>query len=108
MENKNQAPHIGEILKTYRKQKRIYQSGMSRALNVYYSTVNRYFKKPSMQTTTLWNVCHVLKHNFFADLAAMLPPEFSHGTNTADEKIAALEKEIEKLKIENEVLREIR
>ncbi|MFN0274266.1 MAG: hypothetical protein ACKVPJ_00850 [Chitinophagales bacterium] len=105
---KTESPHIGSMLQAYAKQKRTYKGAWARHQQVRRSTVSGYFKKPTMQTATLWDICHVLQYNFFADISALLPPEFAHAPNTADEKIALLEKEIEKLKIENNVLREVR
>ncbi len=105
--NEKTSPHIGDMLKQYVKQRRIYKAGWARHQNVQWKTVAGYLKKPSIQTKTLFAICHVLKYNFFADLAATLPPEYPHSPTTQDEKNLQLEKENEKLRIEIGVLREV-
>ena len=91
------APHVGQLLKNHIKQHRLHRAVLSRMLNRAYGTVYKYQQNKSMQTHILWELSTALKHNFFMDLAAQLPPDFS--TNAPDaslpllERIAALEEE---------------
>ncbi|HYV92872.1 MAG TPA: hypothetical protein VE978_13835 [Chitinophagales bacterium] len=48
-----------------------------------------------------------MKYNFFADLAAMLPPEFGSAATVPQQKIATLEKENEMLRGQVELLKEV-
>jgi len=101
-------PHTGEILRKYVKEKRIYQAAWARAQKVRASTVNSYFKKPTMQLETLFAICQVLNYNFIRDVADALPPELPSKTSTAQQlRIGELEKEIERLQIENALLKEL-
>ena len=50
-----------------------------------------------MQTNILWEISQVLKHNFFADIAALLPETFTTDVpdNTSkDELIASLQQQL--------------
>jgi hypothetical protein len=39
-----------------------------------------YGKNSTLQTAILWEICHALKHNFFADIAAQLPSHLHHAS----------------------------
>ena len=66
------------------------------------------FRRNSMQVSKLWNICTVLKHNFFYDLAHKFdsnnPQTNETVINQMQTQINELTKEVERLKIENEVL----
>lgn len=102
------SPHIGLMLKTYLRQKRLRRAVLARRLGKSYSTVYKYQETQNMHTHILWELCIILKHNFFHDLAAQLPPEFT--TNAPDptlplqERIAALEEENKLLRTKVETL----
>ena len=90
-------PHIGKMLRTHIKKHRLFRSVLARMLGKPDSVVLRYEKRESLQCSLLWELSLAIKHNFFADLAAQLPPDFT--TNAPDptlplqERIAALEEE---------------
>lgn len=63
---------VGLLLRNYIKQHRIYKSALARAVNRHPTTLQDLIKKPSLQTTILWEISVALKHNFFADIAAQL------------------------------------
>ena len=108
METLKKLPHIGEILKKYVKKNRIYQSAWARHQGVKFKTVNSYYKRPSLQVETLFNICQVLKYNFIREIADQLPAEFPpHATNPLQDENAALKKEIEMLKHEVEILNRV-
>lgn len=91
------SPHVGEMLSARIKARRISKAAVSRAMHRAPETILRFTQRPSLQTEILWQLCTVMKHNFFADLAAQLPPDFT--TNAPDptlplqERIAGLEEE---------------
>lgn len=102
-------PHLGQMLRTYVKANRVYQSPWARLQGVQFKTVNSYFKKATMQAGTLFTVCQVLKYNFFRDIADELPAEFPSKTPPAfTQRISELEKEVERLKIEIAVLERLK
>ncbi|MBK5214672.1 MAG: hypothetical protein JJE55_13535 [Flavobacteriaceae bacterium] len=90
-------PHIGNMLRTHLKKHRLFRSVLARMLGRDYAVVLKFEKKDSLQCSLLWELSMAIKHNFFADLAAQLPPDFS--TDAPDptlpfqERIAALEEE---------------
>jgi len=102
-----QSPHIGEMLKKFTEEKRTHKAAWARHQQVYKSTIMRYFKKPSMQVTTLFTISQVLKYNFLRAIADALPPEYPPFDNATYTENAALKKEIEKLKDENALLKEM-
>ena len=60
-----------------------------------------------MQTSILWELSQVLKHNFFADIAAMLRETFTTDVpaNTSkDELIASLQQQLNTVIAERDVL----
>ncbi len=95
------APHIGRVLKEYISKKRLNRGVLAKMLARSYSTVYKYQESPSMQTNILWELSTAMKHNFFMDLAAQLPPEFT--TNAPDPTLALLE-HIADLEEENKLL----
>lgn len=66
----------------------------------------RQLRKPSMQVAMLYEFSHVLKHNFFEDLAAGLPVEYSKAALETSHKHSAMEEEINRLLQENELLKQ--
>lgn len=102
--------HAGQLLKNYIKTKKIAKSALARALNINPSTVISHTKSGSMKTDTLLRYCVVLKHNFFTDIAAMLPTAFTTTAPPDAEKdalIAALREEVKILKVERDLLKEV-
>ncbi len=101
-------PHIGKMLHTHIKKHRLFRSVLARILGRDYSTVHKYEKKETLQCKLLWELSLAIKHNFFADLAAQLPPDFtSYAPDTTlplQERIAALEEENKVLKTKVETL----
>ena len=53
----NTAPHIGQMIKTHVKNKRLFQSVWARMQGVDPTTVANYLKNPSMRTDTLYIIC---------------------------------------------------
>ena len=99
--------HTGTLLRTYFENKRTRKAVLARLLGVTNSAIIGYQKKESVQTKTLLALSTILKHNFFMDIALMLPPEYSTTKNVFEEKnneIEALKEEVKKLTIERDVL----
>ncbi|MBJ7428212.1 MAG: hypothetical protein JHD28_04545 [Bacteroidia bacterium] len=82
---------------------------MDRSIQKPQNTTVRYQKQESLQSSVLMALCHALKHNFFADIAALLPQEYTTNAPTNSEqtnKIAELEQEIIMLNREKNLLLE--
>lgn len=102
--------HVGQLLKSYIDKHRIYKSVLARKINKFDSTIIYYQKNASIQTAVLLELSQVLQHNFFADIAAQLPTNYTTNApidNTKDERIAQLTQENALLKAQNQVLVEI-
>lgn len=100
-------PNVGEMLKNYIKTNRKYKSGIANWLGVKRSSVNKYVGRRDMKISTLWRLCHVLKYNFFADLGAQLPEEFTPVTeNPLQARITELEKQKSDLELQVKTLKE--
>ncbi len=80
------APNIGVTLKSYLKARGLNQAELGRRTNRSTTTVHAHMKRKSMQTAILWEMCHALKHNFFADLAGQLPEDYK---SEAQSRLAA-------------------
>ncbi|MEC4048241.1 hypothetical protein OX284_002270 [Flavobacterium sp. SUN046] len=104
------AIHIGKILKSYIDSHRIYKSVIARRIQKKDSEILRYQKRSSIQTNLLLELCHVLKHNFFADIAHLLPLDYSKNTfddTIKEEEITQLKQQIQLLEKEIAILKEI-
>jgi hypothetical protein len=105
---REKAPNIGETLKKYCKEKRIYKAAWSRHQGVRKETITSYFKKPTMQIATLFTICQVLNYNFFRAIANALPPDMPPiEKNPLQQELDNAHKEIEKLKLKIEVMEEM-
>lgn len=104
----SEMPHIGNMLQAYIDRNRTYQAALARAIHREPQTVLKYKKNHSIQTAILWELCHALKYNFFADLAAALPDTFGRSNNDAldekDKAITALQAEVTRLQQEKDLL----
>ena len=101
--------HVGKILKSYIDKHKIAKSALARKIKRGDSTVIHYQKSASIQISIVNELCHALKHNFFADLAVQLPPTYTTNApadSTQKDRIAALEQENTILKAKNEALME--
>ncbi len=101
------APHTGEMLKHYFDARRTRKSVLARLMKRAPNTVASYTGQPSIQTAILWELCIHLKHNFFADIAAQLPADFSTNVPvdvSKDARIAELEERLKIAEAERDVL----
>ena len=99
--------HFGEMLHTYFEDKRIRRAVLARLLNLGLKALMQHEKNESIQTKRLLEICTHLKHNFFMDIALMLPKEYSTTQNpfeAKNQKIAQLEEELKLIKAERDVL----
>jgi DNA-binding Xre family transcriptional regulator len=99
--------HTGKFISNYIENKSISKAGLARALNISPQTVEYRVKTATIPTDFLLKMCHALNHNFFADIAQMLPETYSTSTEVIDVKaieIANLKQEINMLNREKELL----
>ncbi len=101
--------HAGQLVKNYITTHRIYKSALDRVMNKPKNTTIRYQKQESLQSSVLIALSHALKHNFLADLAALLPESYTTDApkdNSQAQRIAELEEQIRILQAEKLVLLE--
>jgi transcriptional regulator with XRE-family HTH domain len=99
--------HVGELIKNYLTVNKISRAALARELNVGDGTILSYQKSSGGNNSTLLLLCHALKHNFFADIAALLPKTYTTTApidHSSSLKIAELKQEITILKAEKAVL----
>jgi hypothetical protein len=99
--------HTGNMLKAFFAIRRTRKSALARHLNRNKNSVLNFQKNSSIQTAILWEISMVLKHNFFMDIASKLPADFTTDApinSEKDERILALEKQVELLTAERDVL----
>lgn len=103
--------HIGNLIHTLFENRRIRRAALARHLNIRLESLMKYETKESIQTKRLLEICHQLKHNFFMDIAQTLPADYASNKNIFEEKdqqIAQLQKEVEKLSIERDILLKVK
>ena len=101
--------HAGDILKNYIDTHRIYKSALNRTLNKPQNTVLRYQKQASLSSEVLIDLSHALRHNFLADLAALLPESYTTDApkdSSYQQRIAELEAQLTIVQAEKSVLLE--
>lgn len=106
----HEMPHLGQMLRHHLKTNKLYRSSLARALNRTDAAMLRYEKYPSLQARLLWELSMALKHNFFADIADQMPKGFTTevvADTAKDDRITALEREVEILSKQLEVLKEV-
>ncbi|MCF8257175.1 MAG: hypothetical protein K9J06_06460, partial [Flavobacteriales bacterium] len=86
---------------------RYYKSALARDIGMHYETVVNFMRRPDNKVSYLWRICHALRYNFFADLAAQLPPTMPSAPNAKDARIAELELQLREMAIERDTLQRI-
>lgn len=102
--------HIGQLLKNYIDSNKIFKSVLARKLNSRDAQIIRYQKSASLKTEILLALCHAMKHNFFTDVAALLPADYSTDVpkdTTAEDQINQLKDQIKTLEAERNVLKQV-
>jgi hypothetical protein len=102
-------PHsdTGAMLKQYFDHKRIRKAALARKLNVASNKLDYALKQKTIQTQFLWDLSIALEHNFFQDIAAMLPTSYSVSQPQnidLKNKILQLEQQVSVLEVEKELL----
>ena len=100
--------HTGQLIKQKINGQLKSRSTLAREMGVPGTSIYAYEKRPSIQTNKLLRMCTVLRHNFFADLANLLPADYTVSVPLAREELLQQQSiEIEKLRLENKLLKEL-
>ncbi len=102
--------HIGKYLTQIIEQKKLKRSEITSLMGVQYSAFYGYENRPSLQYSIVYRLCLAMKYNLFLDIANTLPADFEHNlnlTSAKDDLLKQLQDENQKLKWENDLLKEI-
>lgn len=110
MENKPKTIHIGNLIHKFIKKNNIVRTTAARRMGLPNTVFYAYEKRESLQASNLLRICHAFKYNFFMDIANALPEDYAFDStprNSRDFVINEQAEEIKKLKLENELMKEL-
>ena len=102
--------HIGSMIHQYIENNKIVRTFAARKMGLPNTVFYAYEKRPSLQASNLLRICHSFQYNFFMDVANSLPEGYGFDKNLRNSKdfiIAEQQEEIKKLKLENELMKEL-
>ncbi len=98
-------PHIGNLIKKELVRQNVDFAELAGKLQIHRTGPGQYVKQMSVQVGVLWKIGLALNHNFFAKLAASFPVAAVNEAHEAE--VAALKKELEEVKIQMELYKDI-
>lgn len=105
MENKI---HIGKIITDGIEKKEMLRTVIARSMGVPNTNIYAFEKRPSLNSINILKLCHAMRHNFFRDIADLLPADYTMAQTDPKEKIIAEQAEtIRNLERENNLLKEL-
>lgn len=100
--------HIGNLVHWHIVQRHIKKKEVALHLGVIPTTLNQYFKQPSLQTIILWRLSQAVHFNFLMYLGQKLGVDFETDKEKAlKATLAEKEETIKKLEIELNLLKKI-
>jgi hypothetical protein len=100
--------NTGEIIENLTYKLKMSNVNIERAIGRSGSAMNRFIRKPSIQTSILIDMCYAMKYNIFQEIANALPSDFAKTDNNAAAKLAEkqdYENRIGHLEEENKILK---
>ena len=100
----------GELLSSYCNRNRIYKSALARKTGIGYQSLIKHLKSETLRLDTLLKLSEGLGHNFLMDIAVQLPKDYTTDAPidlTTANKIEALERKIELLEAEKQLLLQV-
>lgn len=102
--------HIGNMIKNYINKYNLTRTAIARQMNTPNTAIYAYEKRKYIHCQTLMRICLATRYNFFMDIANSLPKDFGSNSKLVSEKDALIEQqkeEINKLTLENNLLKEL-
>lgn len=102
--------HFGSLLAAYIKKRKVPKAALGRKIGKNGDRILKYEKRKALDSDAIMELSIALKHNFFADIALLLPKEYTKEVPEEallKTQISVLEREIEILKAEKAVLMEV-
>ena len=107
MKNEQKKINMGELLNFHMESRFIRSQQLAKLLGKTGQTITAYRTTSVMRSDMIAEISYALKHNFFQDIANLLPVEFTVNTelNSNNQRyVNQLEEENKVLKIQNELL----
>ena len=102
------ALHVGNLIAWMIQEKNLKKKDIAQYLAVLPTTLNQYFKQPSVQVAILWRLSKALNYNLLMDVGERLKIPFETKLEKQlKEDLAAKNAELEHLKIELNLLKRI-
>ena len=102
--------HVGSMIYNLIERKNLKRTDVARKIGIPSTAIYANEKQGSLQTRNLIRMSHALKYNFFMDIANLLPREYEWSSELVSDKDLLLKQqaeEIQKLKWENDLLKEL-
>ena len=102
--------HIGSMIKAYIEKNNVMRTTVARKMGLPNTVFYAYEKRASLQSSNLMRICEAFQYNFFMDVANALPESYGFDAslrNSKDFIIAEQEAEIKRLKLENDLMKEL-
>ena len=104
----NDVLHIGNLIAWIIQENKIKKKDISNALQILPTTLNQYFKQPSVQTAILWRLSLATNYNFLMYLGEKLNIAYETKTEAAlKQEIATKKEQIKKMEIELELFKKL-
>ena len=104
----NDVLHIGNLIAWIIQENKIKKKDVSNALQILPTTLNQYFKQPSVQTAILWRLSLATNYNFLMYLGEKLNIAYETKAEAAlKQEIATKNEHIKKMEIELGLLKSI-
>jgi hypothetical protein len=104
----NDSLHIGNLIAWIIQEKHLKKAGIAQKLNIAPTTLNQYFKQPSVQVGILWRLSTAMEYNLLADVADRHPVTFETQKEAAlKQTLSEKDEELKTLKIELNLLKKI-
>jgi hypothetical protein len=104
----NDVLHIGNLIAWIIQENKIKKKNVSDALQILPTTLNQYFKQPSVQTAILWRLSLATNYNFLMYLGEKLNIPYETKTEASlKPEIATKNEQIKKMEIELNLLKKL-
>jgi len=84
--------HVGKMLSDFYKDKKISMTEIGQAFGSEGTTISYHRKREELNTGIILKYSMFFKHNFFLDIGAKLPKDFTTNAPKAQEELAIIEK----------------
>ena len=99
---------IGNLIAWIIQEKHLKKAAIARNLGILPTSLNQYFKQPSVQVSILWRLGIAMEYNLLADVAERHPIAFETKKEAAlKQELAEQKAQMERMKIELDLLKKI-